>query len=137
MAAPLNPDRRPKPLKLSVRPTRKLSAPQAYGRLYRSKLKPVLDGKWEQHIAKNPDAAGKKGEQLRYRNELLKELLAAEVDEVKQRVDLCREKGDFSDDETPEPEAAGEGVSTTERQRRAKADAFQKYVLSSFQSNDS
>ena len=137
MAAPLNPDRRPKPLKLSVRPTRKLSAPQAYGRLYRSKLKPVLDGKWEQHIAKNPDGAGKKGEQLRYRNELLKELLAAEVDEVKQRVDLCHEKGDFSDDETHEPEAACEGVSTTERQRRAKADAFQKYVLSSFQSNGS
>jgi hypothetical protein len=132
MAAPLDPERRPKPLKLSVRPTRKLSAPQAYGRLYRSKLKPILDKKWEQHIAKNPDAARKKGEQLRYRNELLKELLAVEMDEVKQRVNSCREEGVFSDDETPEPEAAGEGMSVPERQRRAKADAFQKYVLSSF-----
>ena len=132
MAAPLEPSRRLKPLKLSVRPTRKLSAPQAYGRLYRSKLKPILDEKWEQHVANNPDAAGKKGEQLRYRNELLKELLAAEVDEVKQRVDSCREEGVFSDDETPEPEAADEGITITERQCRAKADAFQKYVLSSF-----
>lgn len=132
MAAPLEPSRRLKPLKLSVRPTRKLSAPQAYGRLYRSKLKPILNEKWEQHVANNPDAAEKKGEQLRYRNELLKELLAAEVDEVKQRVDSCREEGVFSDDETPEPEAADEGITITERQRRAKADAFQKYVLSSF-----
>ena len=55
-----------------------------------------------------------------------------EMDEVKQRVNSCREKGVFSDDETPEPEAAGEGMSIPERQRCAKADAFQKYVLSSF-----
>ena len=137
MAAPLEPSRRPKPLKLSVRPTRKLSAPQAYGRLYRSKLKPILDEKWEQHIANNPDAAGKKGEQLRYRNELLKELLALEADEIKQRVDSCREEGVFSDDEMPEPEAAGDAAAVTERQRRAKADAFQKYVVSSFYSNSS
>ena len=54
------------------------------------------------------------------------------MDEVKQRVDSCREEGVFSDDETPEPEAADEGITITERQRRAKADAFQKYVLSSF-----
>ena len=132
MAAPLEPSRRLKPLKLSVQPTRKLSAPQAYGRLYRSKLKPILDEKWEQHVANNPDTAGKKGEQLRYQNELLKELLAAEVDEVKQRVDSCPEEGVFSDYETPEPEAADEGITITECQCRAKADAFQKYVLSSF-----
>lgn len=137
MAAPLDPDRRPKPLQLSVRPSRKLSAPQAYGRLYRSKLKPILDEKWGQHIAQNPDASGKKGEQLRYRNELLKDLLGAETAEVKQRVNLCREEGHFSDDETSEPESADEGTSMTERQRRAKAEAFQKYVLPSLSNNAS
>jgi hypothetical protein len=41
--------------------------------------------------------------------------LALEVDEVKQRVDSCHKEGIFSGDEMPEPEAAGEGISITER----------------------
>ena len=58
-----------------------------------------------------------------------------EADEIKQRVDSCCEEGVFSDDEMPEPEAAGDATAVTECQWRAKADAFQKYVLSSFYSD--
>lgn len=126
MAAAGSSEHRQKPLNLSVRPTRKLSSTQAYGRLYWPKLKPILDERWDEHIAENPDASGKRGEQLRHRNKALKELLSTETDEVKEEVERRREEGIASDDEAPEPEGADESIGAIEAQRRAKAFAFQK-----------
>ena len=130
MAAAAGSDRRLKPLNLSVRPTRKLSSTQAYTKLYyASKLKPVVDKAWEQHVAENPGINSKRGEQLGHRNKLLAKLLSAETEELKQKVEQCCEEGIASDDGTPEPEGAVESTSDKEKQRRAKACAFQKYVL--------
>ena len=130
MAAAVDSERRQKPLNLSVWPTRKLSAMQAYGKLYLTKLKPVLKERWDQYMEENPGVSGRKGEQLRHQNGLLKELLSAEPDEVKQRVDKCREEGIASDEESAGPEGDDESIHGVEAQRRAKAYAFQRSVLS-------
>ncbi|SRR5260221_2484509 len=131
MAAAVGSERRLKPLNLSVRPTRKLSSTQAYTKLYySSKLKPIVDKAWEQHAAENPGKSREKGERLRHQNKLLAELLHAETEEVKQKVEHCREEGIASSDDGPESEGAVESTSVKEKQRRTKAYAFQKYVLS-------
>lgn len=138
MAAAVGSERRLKPLNLSVRPTRRLSSTHAYTKLYySSKLKPIVDKAWEQLIAENPGKIWGKGERLRHQNKLLAELLSAEPEEVKQKVEQCREEGIGSDDGTPEPERAGESTGVKEKQRRAKAYAFQKYVLFLVYSNTS
>ena len=95
MAAALGTDCQPKPLKLVVRPTRKLSTTHAYGKLYWNKIKPVLDERWDQYIAENPDAGGKhlRSNWLRYQNKLLRELLDAKPDGVKKEVEQRREEG--------------------------------------------
>ena len=126
MAAAGSSERRQKPLNLSARQTRKLSSTQAYGRLYWPKLKPILEERWDQHVAENPDKSSRRGEQLRHRNEVLKELLGMETDEIKQEVERRHEEGIISDDEASEPEGADESMSTAEAHRRAKAYAFQR-----------
>ena len=133
MGAAAGSERQIKPLNLSVRPTRKLSATHAYTRLYyASKLKPIVDEAWEQHVAKNPGEIWGKGDRLKYQNKLLAELLSDETEEVKQKVEQCREEGiaPEANGDMPEPESAGESTSVKEKQRRAKAYALQKYVLS-------
>jgi len=137
VAAAAGSERRLKPLNLSVWPTRKLSSTQAYTKLYYpSKLKPIVDKAWEQHVAENPGKNRGKGDWLRYQNKLLADLLSAETEEVKQKVQQCREEGVASDDDGPEPEGAVESTGIKEKQRRAKAYAFQKYVLSLVCSNN-
>jgi len=130
MAVAVGTDRRPKPLKLSVRPTRKLSTTHAYGKLYWEKLKPILDERWDQYIAENPGAGGThlRSNRLNYQNKLLRELLDAEPEDIKKEVERRREEGIAFDDDGPEPEleGAGESTSATEKQRRAKAYALQK-----------
>ena len=126
MAAAVGSERRPKPLNLVERPTKKLSFVQAYTKLYyQSKLKPIVDEAWKQHIAENPGEVGR-GDRLKHRNKLIGELFHDEAKEVKQRVEQCREEGIASDDNTPEPEGAVESTSDAEKQRRTKAYAFQK-----------
>ena len=121
-----------------MRPTRKLSSTHAYTKLYySSKLKPIVDEAWKQHVAENPGKVGVRGERLRHQNKLLAELLSNETEEVKQKVEQCREEGIASDSDTPEPDDAGESTSAKEKQRRAKAYALQKYVLSLACSNAS
>lgn len=108
-----------KPLNLSVRPTRKLSATHAYTKLYyASKLKPIVDEAWEQHVAKNPGENWGKGDRLKHQNKLLAELLSDESEEVKQKVEQCREEGiaPEADGNIPEPESAGESTSIKEKQ---------------------
>jgi len=109
---------------------RKLSTTHAYGKLYWERLKPILDERWGQHIAENPDASGEhlRSEWLKYQNNLLRELLDSEPEDVKKEVDWCREEGISPDDDTPELEleGAGESTSPTEKQRHAKAYAFQR-----------
>jgi len=113
-----------------VRPTRKLSTTHAYGKIYWDKIKPILDERWDQYIAENPDAGGihVRTNRLSYQNKLLKELLDAEPEDVKKEVEQRREEGITSDNGRPEPELedAGESTSAAEKQRRAKAYAFQK-----------
>jgi hypothetical protein len=124
-----------KPLNLSKRPTRKLSTVQAYSRLYyEKKLKVVTDARWEQYIAENPEMKTKKGEQLRHRNEVLKELLEAETDDVKAEVEKRREEGITSDDELIESEDDGDndGIDAVEQERRAKAVAMHRKVFIGF-----
>src|SRR5260221_8040715 len=118
MAAAVGSEHRLKPLNLSVRPTRKLSSTHAYTKLYySSKLKPIVDKAWEQYVAENP-GKNSGGDQLRHQNKLLAELLSAETEEVKQKVEQCREEGVASNDDTPEPEGAAESTSIKEKQRR-------------------
>jgi len=113
-----------------VRPTRKLSTTHAYGKLYWEKLKPILDERWDQYIAENPDAGGThlRGNRLNHQNKLLRELLDAEPEDIKKEVERRREEGIAFDDDGPEPEleGAGESTSVTEKQRCAKAYALQK-----------
>ena len=131
MAAGVSSERRLKPLNLSVRPTRKLSSTHTYTKLYySSKLKPIVDKAWEEHVAENPGKNREKGERLRHQNKLIAELLSAETEEVKQKVEQCREEGIASDDDALEPEDAVESTSAREKLRCAKAYALQKYVFS-------
>jgi len=78
-----------------VWPTRKLSTIHAYGKLYWEKIKPILDERWDQYIAENPDAGGKhlRSNWLNCQNKLLRELLDAETEEVKKEVEQRREEG--------------------------------------------
>jgi hypothetical protein len=123
-----NSENRTKPLDLLKRQTRKLAPVQAYSRLYYDKkLKAITDARWEQYITEKPEMQVKKGERLRHRNEVIKELLAAETDEVKAEVEQRREEGIDSDDERDvESEDDGEDISPEEKQRRAKALSFQR-----------
>lgn len=119
-------ERRLKPLDLSVRPTRKLSSTQAYMKLYWSQLKPAVDEEWEKCVAEDPSASERKGERLRHRNKLIRELFGAETEKVKQEVEQRREEGITSGDDAPEPEGAGESTSSVEKQRRTKASSLQR-----------
>ena len=119
---------RKKPLNLTKRTTRKLSSLQAYTRLYYDKkLKAIVNAKWEQHIAENPDLERKKGEALRHRNATIKEIFDTETDSVKAEVEKRREEGSFSEDEAIEGDGDDdEDVDAIERQRRTKAHDFQR-----------
>ena len=123
-------ENRAKPLNLSKRQTEKLPPVQAYSRLYNEKkLKAITDAKWEAYIAENPGMKTKKGEQLRHRNQMLKELLDTETAEVKAEVERRRDEGiDSDDDNNVESEDEGDGIDPVEKQRRAKALALQRQV---------
>ena len=121
-----------KPLNLSKRQTKKLPRVQAYSRLYYEKrLKPITDARWEQYITENPEMKSKKGERLRHRNVVLKELLDAETDDVKAEVERRREEGIMSDDEdlVESEDDEGDGLDPVEKERRAKALFLQRYFL--------
>jgi hypothetical protein len=91
---------RNKPLDLTKRPGRKLSSLQAYTRLfYKKKLKAVVDPKWLELIAENPALKRKRGEKLRHRNTVIREVFDVETDEVKEEVEKRRKEGIFSDDD--------------------------------------
>ena len=111
-------------------PTRKLSTTHAYGKLYWEKIKPILDERWDQYITENPGAGRThlRSNQLNYQNKLLRELLDAEPEDIKKEVEWSHEEGITFDDDRPEPEleGAGESMSTTEKQRCAKAYALRK-----------
>ena len=134
IAAAVGSEHQPKLLNLSVQPTRKLSATHTYSKLYYvSKLKPIVDKAWEQHVAENPVESQKKGKWLRHQNKLLAKLLSDKTEEVKPKVEHCCEEGvaPEADDNTPEAKGTGESTSIKEKQRHTKAYAFQKYMLSS------
>jgi hypothetical protein len=121
-----------KPLNLSKRQTKKLPRVQAYSRLYYEKrLKPITDARWEQYITENPEMKSKKGERLRHRNVVLKELLDAETDDVKAEVERRREEGIMSGDEdlVESEDDEGDGLDTVEKERRTKASLLQRYLF--------
>lgn len=104
-------------------PTKMLSSVQAYTRLYyKKKLKAIVDPKWEEYLARNPD---KQNEGLSYRNAAIKDIFDAETDEVKSEVEKRREEGILSEDEDIDPDD-DDTVDAIERQRRSKAHAFQR-----------
>jgi hypothetical protein len=102
---------------------------QAYTRLfYDKKLKAIVGGEWIKHIGRNPDLARKRGEALRFRNTVIKELYSAETDEVKEVVENRREEGYFSEAEDVEPDD-GDAVEGAERRRRTKAYGYHRKVF--------
>lgn len=122
------------PLNLLKRTSKKLSASQAYSRLYYDKkLKPTVDAKMSQYFAKNPQLRGNTGTALRYRNIVTQELLNADTDEVKAEVEKARDEGLFQRGEGSGEQDVGNGddaVEEIERQRRMKAHSLHKQVLS-------
>jgi hypothetical protein len=120
---------RTRPLNLKKRSGKKLSSVQAYTRLYyHRKLRPIVAEKWAEHIAENPDVAGRKGESLRYRNAVIRDFFNAEPDDVKAEVEQKREEGLFSEDEDIESND-GFAVDAFEKQRRTKVLGFRRKVL--------
>jgi hypothetical protein len=118
---------RKKPLNLTKRLSRKLSVTQAYSRLYyEKKLKAIVDARWARHLTENPTGHGR-GEALRLRNAVIKELFDAETEEVKADVKKKREEGSFSDEDI-ESDDDGE-VEAIELQRRNRARRYQRKVL--------
>jgi hypothetical protein len=126
------PSMRRKPLNLTKRTTRKLSYVQAYSRLYyKKKLKDIVAALWERHITRHPELKNKKGQVLKHRNAVIRELLNAETDEVKAEVRRRREEGDYSDDEDINPDDDN-AVDAVEIQRRTRAYGFQRKVILHF-----
>ena len=119
---------RKKSLNLTRRPTRKLPRYQAYSRIYyEKKLKVIVDALWKRRIDKYPDLKTK-GEALKHRNAVIKELFEDETDEVKAEVDRKREEGDFSEHEDINFNDAGT-VDAVERRRRNRAFGVQRKVF--------
>jgi hypothetical protein len=103
---------------------------QVYSKLhYEKRLKPIINEKWAQYIANNPDMERKKGEALRHRNAVTKELYDGETDEFKAAIEKKREEGDY---ERIEPGPGGDAVEKIERQRCAKLVGIQKKVFLHF-----
>lgn len=122
------PEIRRKPLNLTKRTTRKLSSLHAYSRLYyKEKLKVIVDARWEQHIAENPVLKNRRGEVLRHRNAVIREVFNAETDEIKEEVEKRREEGFFSEEEIDPDD--DDGIDSIERQRHAKALSLQRKVI--------
>jgi hypothetical protein len=123
--------KRKKSFDLTKRTTRKLSSLQAYSRLYyKKKLKPVVDYSWTRHIDRHPELKTKRGESLKHRNRVMRELFKLETGEVKAEVEKRREEGDFPEDSDEDINFDDDDtVDATERQRRAKALGFQKKVF--------
>ena len=66
------------------------------------------------HITRSPDLAHKRGEALRFRNAVIKELYDGETDEVKEEVNCQHEEGNFSEDE----DAGDDDVAAAAEERR-------------------
>jgi hypothetical protein len=83
----------------------------------------------------HPEDASKQGPALDFRNKILRALYAQETAEVKAKVERLREEGlpdsedDLSDDSDTESESDSESIDPEEQQRRAKASAYQRYVV--------
>jgi hypothetical protein len=95
---------------------------------YKEKLKAIVEARWEQHIAENPDLEKKKGEALRHRNAVVREVLNDETEEIKAEVEKRREEGILSEDEDIEPDH-DDDIEAIERQRRNKALSLQRKVI--------
>jgi hypothetical protein len=77
----------------------------------------------------------KKGEALRHRNAVIREIFDAETDEVKATVEKRREEGGLSDDEDIElddDDDGDEAVDPNERLRRIKANGLHRKVFLHF-----
>jgi hypothetical protein len=117
---------REKPLNLTDRQGKMLPAWQAYQKLYyNEKLKPIVEAEWEQHVARNPGLAEKKGVPLAWCNNLIRGLLGAETDEVKVEVDRRRKEGIFPEDVTIHL-GDDHAIDSIERRRLENALALQR-----------
>ena len=133
----VTPEVRKKPLTLIKRAKRKLAPPQAYLQLYyNKKLKAIVDARWEQYIAENPSMKGVRGQVLKFRNAVIKELYDLETDEVKAEVERRCEEGGFTEDEDTDSNN-DDGVVLSEQRHRAKARGYQRKVSLHFLSSPS
>jgi hypothetical protein len=123
-------------LNLKPKKTRKLQPFQAYSRLYYKKkpiIKTTIDERWSNHLIAHPED-NKPGPRLRFRNEILRELLAGETDEVKAEVNRRRDDGSLGTDDDSDGEENMEGdppeqeTDPEEAKRRAQAEQYQSYV---------
>jgi hypothetical protein len=131
----VTPEVRKKPLTLIKRAKRKLAPPQAYLWLYyNKKLKAIIDARWEQYIAENPSMKGARGQALKFRNVVVKELYDLETDEVKAEVEKRCKEGDFTEDEDTQSNN-DDGVVLSKQRRRAKARGYQRKVSLPFLSS--
>jgi hypothetical protein len=92
---------------------------------YEDKLKPIIAERWAVHLSTNPDDATKTGPPLPFRNKIIRELFEEESPEVKAEVEKRRDEDSDVELEMDD----GEDISEEEAQRRAKAVAYQKYVV--------
>ncbi|KAI0057481.1 hypothetical protein BV25DRAFT_1920077 [Artomyces pyxidatus] len=94
-------------LNLTAKPPHKLHPYQAYQTLYwQSKLKPIVDAAWVEHVLAHPEHAKSGG--LAFRNERCKALFAEESTEVREEVMRYCETDDDDDDD--ESSAGDDGV---------------------------
>jgi hypothetical protein len=72
-------------------PGKVLGAVQAYQRVYYPHgLKDIVDAEWAEHVAANPGIEKRRGEGVKYRNEVAKRFYEAEPDEVKAEIESKR-----------------------------------------------
>src|SRR5260370_23124396 len=122
----VTPEVRKKPLTLIKRAKRKIAPPQAYSWLYyNKKLKAIVDARWEQYIAENPSMKGVRGQVLKFRNAVIKELYNLETDKVKAEVERRCEEGGFTEDKDTDSNN-DDGVVLSEWWHHAKACAYQR-----------
>ena len=100
---------------------------------YNKKLKGIVDAKWKLYIAENPSMEKKKGETLKHRNAIIREIFNVETDEVKVAVEKRCEEGGLSNNEDIELDGDGnDAVDANEQLRHIKANDLQRKVFLHF-----
>jgi gas vesicle protein len=108
---------------------KKLSLRQAYSHLYnKKKIRPTIQAMWNKHVEVHPEDKVGNMIPIEWRNRKVADLFKQESDAVKDEVKAWRNEhnGESEDELDPDDVQEEEGIDDKEKQRQARAVAFQR-----------